>query len=299
MKPILMKRLIETVRKGMRMFDVRQARARQWKPVLEESPTRRLSAPSHGLCAVSDIGRHRRNNEDGYFLSRDRRLWIVADGMGGHAAGEVASALSIEGIADSIDAARSGSAAGAGADCGDLLMLAFADAQERVSSRSRWDDACRGMGATAVAGFVDGEALHVCHVGDARGYHLSGGHLRRLTNDHSLVWELVKSGMLKPDQARSHPQRGKITQAIGMDAAIKPEVTSLVLKPADRVLLCSDGLWEALADQELGKLLGSDGSMMELATILVDRANNASGQDNITAVLYERGGTGGRAAGRE
>jgi len=143
------------------------------------------------------------------------------------------------------------------------------------------------MGATAVAAYVSGNALPVCHVGDARGYHLSEGRLRRLTNDHSLIWELVRSGLLTPDQARSHPQRSQITQAIGMEAGVTPEVTSLVLKAADRVLLCSDGLWEALEDQEIGQIVGSVGSMMELATMLIDKANNASGQDNITAVLYE------------
>ena len=260
--------------------------ANEWRPVVEESPGRRLSAPSQGLCGVTDIGRCRSKNEDGFFLSIDGRLWIVADGMGGHAAGDVASTMTIQAIADSMDAVRP-IAARAGTDAGHLLMGAFANAQEWVSCRSRSDDECRGMGSTAIAAIVRGEELHVCHVGDARGYHLSEGQFRRLTNDHSLVWDLVMSGLLTPEQARCHPHRGRIKQAIGMVSGVQPEVTSLMLKPADRVLLCSDGLWEALTEKEIGRIVGADGSMMELASLLVQKADMASGQDNITAVLYE------------
>jgi protein phosphatase len=148
------------------------------------------------------------------------------------------------------------------------------------------------MGSTAIAGIVQDDALHLCHIGDARGYHFSQGQLRRLTNDHSVVWELVMTGRLTPDQARLHPQRGKITQAIGMPEGFNPDVTSVALTPGDRVLLCSDGLWEALADDDIGAIMGAKGSMLELASMLVDNANAASGQDNITAVLYEYGVSG-------
>jgi protein phosphatase len=205
--------------------------------------------------------------------------------MGGHAAGDVASAMTIKAIADAMNAV--GPIAANGTDAGHLLMGAFANAQEWVSDRSRSDDECRGMGSTAIAGFLHGEVLHLCHVGDARGYHFSGGQLRRLTNDHSLVWDLVMSGLLTPEQARCHPHRGRIKQAIGMVSGVQPEVTSLMLRPADRVLLCSDGLWEALTEEEIRRVVGADGSMMELASILVEKADMASGQDNITAVLYE------------
>jgi serine/threonine protein phosphatase PrpC len=178
----------------------------------------------------------------------------------------------------------------AAVDVGDSLMEAFAEAQNRVRGRSLSDDECQGMGSTAIAGFVDGEALYVCHVGDTRGYHFSEGQLRRVTNDHSLVWELVMSGLLTPAEARLHPQRGTVTQAIGMPAGVKPELIRLTVKPGDRILLCSDGLWEALVDQDICKIVGSDGSMLELASMLVNTANATSGEDNITAILYEHGG---------
>ncbi len=153
------------------------------------------------------------------------------------------------------------------------LLEAFAHATARVFSHGLAKKECEGMGSTAIAGLMNGEVLHLCHVGDARGYHLSKGKFRRVTNDHSLVLaKLVVSGLLNPDQARLHPHRGRVTQAIGMPS-VKPEVTSLTLKPADRVLLCSDGLWEALPEPEIGEIVASTGSMLDLASMLVDRAN--------------------------
>jgi protein phosphatase len=252
-----------------------------WLPVTEETPGRRLSAPSRRLCGVTDIGKIRDNNEDEYFLSPDERFWIVADGMGGHHAGEVASALTIEAIVAAIDSAGTYEIAG------DRLLRAFGAAQESVSERSLRDHECRGMGSTAIAGLVDGAELNICHVGDVRAYHWSAGRLRRLTADHSFVWQLVLSGLLTPDQARIHPHRSKVTQAIGHVSGVKPDLTKLTLRPRDRVLLCSDGLWEAMPDEDIGTVVGLDGSMHDLATLLVDKANAAGGQDNISAVLYE------------
>lgn len=270
-------------------YDASSAPREVWKPVSTESSVRKFSAPSHWLCGATDIGRRRRKNEDDYYLSPDSRLWIVADGMGGHAAGEVASALTIQAIAESMVLFRSKTSLRAGAGIGDRLLGAFAAAHDRVSVRSLSEPGCHGMGSTVIAGFVDGEDLYVCHVGDVRGYHLSEGRLTRLTNDHSLVWELVTSGLLTPDEARVHPQRSKVTQAIGMLAGIAPEVTSRTLRPRDRVLLCSDGLWEAMPEPDIGELVRADSPVMESVSMLVDRANATSGQDNITAILYEHG----------
>jgi len=259
----------------------------KWEPAFEKSPGRKLSAPSRWLCAVTDIGRRRRYNEDEYFLSADCRLWIVADGMGGHAAGEIASSLTIQAIVKSIDPLM-GDIAHDGARIHDRLMNAFSVAQEWVSGCSRKEGSYQGMGCTAIAGIREGDALHLCHVGHVRGYHLSEGRLRRITNDHSWVWqELVLPGSLTSDQARSHPKRRLLTQAIGALRGISPEMTRVVLRAGDRVLLCSDGLWEALADEEIGAILGSNNSVRQLASVLVDRANASGGNDNITAVLYE------------
>ncbi len=202
--------------------------------------------------------------------------------MGGHAAGEVASALTIEAIAESMVGFNDDT------DTTDRLRTAFAEAQDRVVTRSSADDTCRGMGSCAIAGVKEGDALCVCHVGDVRAYHLSQGRLQLVTNDHSWVWEkLVMSGLTTPEQARNHPERGKITQAIGASHGIRPELNELRLKLGDRVLLCSDGLWEAIGDHEIRTVLASNGSMRHLASVLVDKANAAGGEDNITAVVYE------------
>jgi PPM family protein phosphatase len=268
--------------------DSRRGKAETWTPVLQENSRRSLSAPRPWLCAVTDIGRLRANNEDTYLLSDGGELWIVADGMGGHAAGEVASALTVKAIADAIYTSDKGPPSFEPSVHRARLTEAFAYASTIVFSHGLTNKECEGMGSTAIAGLMNGEALHLCHVGDARGYHLSKGKFRRVTNDHSLVWQLVMSGLLDSDQARLHPHRGRVTQAIGM-ASIRPDITSLMLKPADRVLLCSDGLWEALPEPEIAEIVASTGAMLELASMLVDRANAASGKDNITAVLYEHG----------
>jgi protein phosphatase len=250
-----------------------------------ESSRRRLSAPSRRLCGVSDIGKCRSNNEDKYFLSPDGNLWIVADGMGGHAAGEVASALTIEAIVAFLDSPAG--SADAGVSTGNRLVRAFGAAQNWVSARSYQDAECRGMGSTAIAGLLDGEELNICHVGDVRAYHWSANQFKRITNDHSVVWDFVLSGLLTPEEARVHPQRSKVTQAIGTLPGVKPDLAKLMLKPGDRLLLCSDGLWEELADHDMCKVVSSDCSMQEMATLLVDKANTAGGRDNISAVLYE------------
>ena len=280
-----MKMLLESIRKKLgRPSHAAPAETDQGIPFAQESASRRISAPTSWLCGVTDTGRRRRNNEDEYFLSADGKLWIVADGMGGHAAGEVASALTIDAIVTSLAAQD---AEPDRVHAGDRLARAFAAAQDVVSSRGQSDADCLGMGSTAIAAIVDEEGLHLCHVGDVRGYHWSQGQFRHVTNDHSLVWELVLSGILAPAEVRTHPQRAKITQAIGPSRSIKPDVSRLVLAHGDRVLVCSDGLWEALADQDLRGIVVAEGSIRDLAVMLVDRANAAGGEDNITAVLYE------------
>lgn len=292
-KGVRMRALVESVRNKLQMRrDAITEDSGDDGPVSETSLRRQLSAPSNQLCGVTDVGKCRDNNEDAYFLSEDCRLWIVADGMGGQAAGEVASALTIHSISESVRAARLRSGMEGNASIGEGLMVAFATAQDSISAHSLKDEHCKGMGCTAIAGFLDGDTLCVCHVGDVRCYHLSGGELKQVTSDHSWVWErLVMNGLLTPDRVRSHPERGKVTRAIGLarQEGLKPDLTTVALEPGDRVLLCSDGLWEALEDDEIGAVLGSDGSMRQLASVLVDRANAAGGDDNITAIVYDHG----------
>jgi protein phosphatase len=207
--------------------------------------------------------------------------------MGGQAAGKVASALTIQSIIEWMALARPI----AGMPAGERLTRAFAFAHDRVSSRGLKDYRCTGMGSTAIAGLLDGNRLHICHVGVARAYIWSSGAFRRITDDHSWVWEnLVKCGSLTPEETRSHPQRAQVTQALGTGPVVTPGLTEVMLKPGERLLLCSDGLWKGVSDEEIQAALASDGSMWELASALVDRANSAGGEDNITVILYEHTG---------
>lgn len=170
------------------------------------------------------------------------------------------------------------------------LLAAFATAQDNILTHGLENERCKGMGCTAIASFRNGDTLRVCHVGDVRCYHWSNGELNQVTNDHSWIWEgLVMNGLLASDCVRSHPERGKVTRAIGLagQESLKPDLTAVVLKPGDRVLLTSDGLWEALGDCEIAAVVGSDGTMRQLASVLVDRANAAGGGDDITVVVYE------------
>lgn len=143
------------------------------------------------------------------------------------------------------------------------------------------------MGSATLAAYLDGDVLHICHVGDVRCYILSSGSLAQITEDHSAVSDLVRQHVLTKDQARTHQDRGRLQQAIGLTRGIKPDLNVRELKPGNRVLLCSDGLWESLPDDEIATVLGCDGSMRQLASVLVDRANSAGGEDNTTVVVYE------------
>jgi PPM family protein phosphatase len=244
-----------------------------------------MFAPLPNICAVTDIGRVRDHNEDAYYVSPDFSWFAVADGMGGHDAGEVAAAMAIQALAEYITPERITAAAGTGT-IGMLLLDAVAAAHERVCEANRGKEGRREMGCTlAVGSIVDG--LLTCHVGDVRCYIMREGVLSQLTHDHSTVGMLVQSGTLTPEQARVHPNKNQVLQAIGMPMGISPDVNSASLQSNDRILVCSDGLWESLPHEELQLILSGDGDLCRLVTRVVDRANEAGGNDNITAILCQ------------
>ncbi len=285
----MIKPTVESKRDRKRAIPGEQARATS-EPIAEQTTSRKISTLAPSLCGVTDLGRWRSTNEDAYGFSADGKLWVVADGMGGHAAGEVASALTVEAIMRPV-AENPAEPASVATSVSALLAQAFARAHQAVSTHSMKHAACRGMGSTAVAAALDGKTLHICHVGDSRAYHLSVNRLRCVTKDHSWVGQLVTTGLLTPEQARTHPLRGNLLQAIGGTDGIAPDLSSVLLRAGDRVLLCSDGLWEALTDEQIKMTLAASGSLLDLASALVDQANEANGKDNITAIVYQHGAT--------
>lgn len=253
----------------------------------EATERRRLVAPTDHLCAITDVGRVRDHNEDTFHIADDGRLLIAADGMGGHEAGEVASALAVEAVAEFFGVERQQAINSSAESIEPLLIEAFEMAHQRVLEASRSREGCRDMGTTLILAYVHGDRLYTCHVGDVRCYVRTATRLEQITCDHSVVGALVQAGELTPEQARVHPRKNEILQAIGLSNGIIPEVNVRRLGNRDCVLLCSDGLWEALSDEEICSIVDWDGSMRQRAVQLVDRANEAGGHDNITVVLYE------------
>ena len=250
---------------------------------------RRLFEPVPHACGGTDVGLVRKNNEDMFHVSHDGRLLIVADGMGGHMAGEVASAIAVDTLAQllgpeclrAIDAGET--------DAAELFLEVFQATHRRVLDAARARAECRGMGTTLIAGYTSGDVLYTCHVGDVRCYIRTSESLVRITEDHSVIEALVRSGKLTAAEAREHPRRNEILQAVGMETGIAPDVHTHVLRPGDIVLLCSDGLWEMVPEEDIASVIDSCDSARECVVRLLDRANQAGGRDNITAVLYRHG----------
>ena len=233
------------------------------------------------LCAITDCGKLRRENQDDFYLSSNDALWIVADGMGGQAAGDLASATTINAIVDGMSPRR------AEADPAAWLTAALQLAQERVRRLAAAQREYRGMRSAVAAAYQHDGVLHVCHAGDVRCYILAADGLHRLTDDHSLAASMVRAQLLADGDARSHPGRNVLEQAVGTAGRFDPAITSRRLTDGDRVLLCSDGVWSALDDDTIAELLGSPRPIERAAAELVDQANAADGSDNLTVVAYE------------
>jgi PPM family protein phosphatase len=232
--------------------------------------------------ARTDVGRARSGNEDSHV--RGRTVFAVADGLGGHRGGEVASAMAVEPLAalDGRDFADADQAA-------EALAGAVRSANRAILQRGRSDPELRGMGTTVTAATVvaAGRALQLAHVGDSRAYLLrEGAPLRQLTTDHTVVNEAVERGLLTRGQAAVHPQRGVVTRAVGLDAEVRIDLPEpLELAPGDQVLLCSDGLSEVVDDDRIAAELAEHADGDDACASLVAAANRAGGPDNVTVVL--------------
>ena len=223
---------------------------------------------------MTDTGRQRRDNEDSMFVRAP--VFVVADGMGGAQAGEVASRLAVEAFEQGLP--DSGSPE-------ERLADRVREANRRIHELSHADDERHGMGTTLTAAYVDDSHLAIAHVGDSRAYLFRDGELRRLTQDHSLVGELVRKGKLTEEQAEEHPQRSIITRALGPEPSVEVDTWSYPVKDGDIVLLCSDGLTSMITEEKIAEVLESSSSLKEAASRLIREANAAGGRDNITVVL--------------
>lgn len=238
-------------------------------------------------AGLSDVGRCRKVNQDQFLLDSSIGLYAIADGMGGHAAGEVASDLAINALAGSL---RNHKETGGGPwtpeRAAELLREALNDGNrkicESVVNRVEW----RGMGTTMVALVLAGETAVIGHVGDSRAYLLRDGELRQLTSDHSWVNEQVKLGLLTPEQAYRHPMRNIVTRALGNQPAVEVDVILEAVRSDDIFALCSDGLSGMVSDEEIAEILNKHGDVPRDACLkLVDQANTHGGEDNVTVIV--------------
>ncbi len=226
----------------------------------------------------TDVGRQRQSNEDAY-LER-APLFAVADGMGGARAGEVASRVAVE----AFDIRHGGD----GTPEQQLADVARA-ANRQIYDMAQTDSSHAGMGTTFTAALLSGGELAIAHVGDSRLYRLRNGELERLTDDHSLVEELVRQGKLAPEDADTHPQRSIITRALGPEPEVQVDTHTHAARAGDVYLICSDGLTGMLSELEITETLRTSSSLDEAAERLVGSANDAGGKDNITVVLFRIG----------
>lgn len=236
---------------------------------------------------ISDKGKIRQINEDDFLISPENHLFCVADGMGGHAAGDVASRLTLESMAeffrgyDQTQSISSGPEASISGSDPELLEKAIQYANLQVYKAAYG----QLMGSTVVAACFTDKNLIIAHVGDSRAYQLRNGTLKQITEDHSLVYELYKQGSISYDEMQTHPKRNIITQAIGPDEKVKISQTAVDTSDGDLYLLCSDGLTSMLDNAMIAAILTSDLSLPQKAVTLVDRSNEAAGNDNITVLL--------------
>ena len=228
-------------------------------------------------AAATDMGRVRRGNEDAYLVAPP--VYAIADGMGGHRGGAEAAQIAIRTLASRVPDLASTD--------GGALVAAVEAANQGIVFAAAEDDALRGMATTCTAALVRGRVARIAHVGDSRAYLLRGGRLAQLTDDHSVVAQLVRQGMLSREEAAVHPGRSVVFRALGTEPDVEVDTIDVVLDAGDRLLLCSDGLTSMLDDAQIAAVLREVGDTGLAVEALVARANAAGGADNITVVLVD------------
>ncbi len=232
-------------------------------------------------CAISDVGRKRQKNEDSYLLNDELNVYIVADGMGGHAGGEYASRIAITTIEEKFrdDQSKNLSAE-------ERVNLAIREASSRIIQKAEEDRALKGMGTTVICLSLDGKKAIFGHVGDSRAYLFREQSLEQITEDHSLVNEQVKNGLITAEEAKTHQFKNIITRSVGVSTEVEPDVFTKKVKAGDVFLMCSDGLSNLVEIREMEKELKEREAVLA-AKNMVDLANKRGGDDNITLVVVQ------------
>jgi protein phosphatase len=231
-------------------------------------------------AARTDVGRRRAVNEDRYALAPDLGLYLVADGMGGHTAGQLASHLAAQAAVDALRALEA-----AEASLTEKLRYAVAASNRAIYATARAKPELAGMGTTLVAVLLGDERLALAHVGDSRAYLVRGGRIRQLTDDHSLVAELVRRREISRRDARGHPHRHVLTRALGVRRSVQADLAELTPTPGDTFILCSDGLTGHVDDAEIARISAGESDLDAACGTLVDLANARGGEDNITVLV--------------
>ncbi len=242
------------------------------------------------FCST-DTGRARNNNEDSVALDETTGLVVLADGMGGYNAGEVASGMATSFI--KLELARWLAQASDNATDTDVrraMDICVENANRAIFNAANSNPQYAGMGTTLVVGVFRDARLLVGHVGDSRSYRLRGGKLKQITHDHSLLQEQIDSGLITPEQAAFSVNKNLVTRAVGVEDTVLLETHLHDVLPGDTYLLCSDGLSDMLPDEGIARLLSGNPSLSEVGAALIDAANDAGGKDNISVILVRASG---------
>lgn len=229
--------------------------------------------------SLTDVGKVRTSNEDALGMDLERGIFVVADGMGGHQAGEVASQQAVDAMLESLREADPSEPPA------EALVRSVTNANTEIAAAAQKDRNLKGMGTTVVAAVVHGDHFTIAHVGDSRAYLVRDNQILQLTEDHSMVAELVKAGVITPEAAETHPYRSAISRSLGQFKDVETDTSVHEFLPGDRILLCTDGLTRfAKPEDILERILAFD-DPQEAAQGLIDLANDRGGRDNITAIL--------------
>ena len=262
---------------------------------MTENPEQILVAetPAHFRWgAETHVGMQRQENQDKFFADPEPALFLVSDGMGGHRGGAVASGIVAEDLPVMIENALDRLKVGTPRTIRALLNKLIAEQSKQLQLEGTSETGFRDMGATLVIALLRKGRCFVANIGDSRAYRLRKGRMAQLTRDHSVVSELIEKGHIEPEEAANHDALGQITRYVGMEEKARSHVRSFTLKRADRLLLCTDGLTDMVADKDIASILKAETDFQAACKSLVDAANKAGGHDNITTLVIDWLGKG-------